>query len=134
LAGRINSMHDAYPSLCQECNPPQLAYRFATVWFPANALVGWCAGGDLVRSDAITWLRCAGGTVEAARPDGTVVRVAGPGCPPGFEVALLRALESGGILHDARWAVIISAEITAGTARWVIARLDELGAANGPGS
>ena len=85
-----------------------------------------CADGELVRSDVITWLRCGGGDVEAARSDGTVVRLAGPGCPPDFDVALLRERESAGPRHDDRWVVIVTAEITASAARWVSAQLDDL--------
>ena len=58
-----------------------------------------CTDGELVRSDVITWLRCGGGEVEAGRLDGTAARLAGPGCPPDFDVALLRELESSGRWH-----------------------------------
>jgi hypothetical protein len=44
-------------------------------------------------------------------------------------VALLRELEPHGG-HD-RWVVIVTAEITAGAARWVSARLDEFAGASG---
>ena len=80
------------------------------------------ADRELVRSDVIAWLRCCGGEVETARPDGTTVRLAGPGCPPDFYMALLRELESHGRWHDNRWVITI----TASTARWVSTRLDEL--------
>lgn len=71
------------------------------------------ADGELVRSDAITWLRCRSGQVETARPDGTAVRLAGPGCPTAFHVALLREMESHWRWPDARWVVIISGEVSA---------------------
>ncbi len=82
--------------------------------------------GELVRSDVIAWLRCRGSEVETARPDGTTVRLAGPGCPPDFHIALLRELESHGRWHDNRWIITITADITASTARWMSTRLDEL--------
>lgn len=75
------------------------------------------ADGELLRSDVITWLRCRAAEVEAARPDGTVVQLAGPGCPPDFHIALLRELESHGRGHDDRWIVVITAEITSSTSR-----------------
>ena len=81
----------------------------------------------------ITWLRCGGGQVQAARSDSTMVRLAGPGCPPDFDVALLRELESAGRFHDHQRVVIVTAEITASAARWVSAQLDELGPASGLG-
>jgi hypothetical protein len=84
------------------------------------------AEGELVRSDVITWLRCRGGAVESVCPDGTAVRLAGPGCPPGFHLALLHELESQSRWHDDRWIVIITAETTPGSCRWAGARLDEL--------
>jgi hypothetical protein len=90
-----------------------------------------CADGELVRWDAITWLRCFGGDVEAACPDGTGIRLAGPGCLSDFDVALLRELESAGRWHDDRWVVIVSAEITADAARWVSAQRDEIAQASG---
>jgi hypothetical protein len=83
------------------------------------------ADGELVRSDAITWLRWRSGQVETARPDGTVVQLAGPGCPPAFHDALLGELESHWRWPDARWVVITTAEVSADGARWVSARLDE---------
>ena len=82
--------------------------------------------GELLRSDVITWLQYRGGEVQAARPDGTAVRLAGPGCPPDFHVALLRELEAQGRCHDDRWIVVITAEITTGSSRWASARLDEV--------
>ncbi len=60
------------------------------------------ADGDLFRSDVITWLRCRGGAVEGARSDGGIVRLAGPGCPPDFHVALLRELERHSSWPDER--------------------------------
>ena len=89
------------------------------------------ADGELIRSDVITWLRCRGGEVEAARPDGTIVRLAGPGCPPDFHIALVRELESRSRRQDDRWIVIITAETTPGTSRWASARLDELAEISG---
>jgi len=93
-----------------------------------------CPGGEVVRADVITWLRCAGGEVQAARPDGTTVRLAGPGCPPDLDTALLREPESAGRFHDDQWVVIVTAEITASAARWVSAQLDELDPASSLGS
>lgn len=90
------------------------------------------ADGELVRTDVITWLRRRGGEVEAARPDGTVVRLAGPGCLSDFHIALLRELESHSRWHDDRWIVIITAEMTSGTSRWASSRLDELAEISGP--
>jgi hypothetical protein len=92
-----------------------------------------CADGELVRSDVITWLRCRSGDVDAARPDGSTIRLAGPGCPPDFYVALLRELEPHSGWHDDRWVVIITAEITPAAARWASARLDELAETSGLG-
>jgi len=82
----------------------------------------------------ITWLRCGGGELQAARPDGTMARLAGPGCPPDFDVALLRELESADRRHDGQWVVIVTAEITASAARWVSAQLRQLAPAGGQGS
>jgi hypothetical protein len=84
-----------------------------------------CADGELVRSDVITWLGCRDGDVEAGRTDGTTARLAGPGCPPDFHVALLRELQSQSRWQDDRWIVIVTAEMSVGAARWVSARLDE---------
>ena len=89
--------------------------------------------GGAYPADAVIGLRCGGGEVEATRTDGTVVRLAGPGCPPDFDVALLRQLESADRWHDDRWVVIVTAEITASAARWVSAQLDELAPASGKG-
>jgi hypothetical protein len=93
-----------------------------------------CPGGELVRADVITWLRCGGEEVQAARSDGTMVRLAGPGCPPDFDIALLRELKSAGRFHNDQRVAIVTAEITASAARWVSAQLDELGPASGLGS
>lgn len=47
------------------------------------------ADGELIASDVLTWLRCRDGVVDAGRPDGSTARLAGPGCPPSFHLALL---------------------------------------------
>jgi hypothetical protein len=91
------------------------------------------ADGDLVRSDVITWLRCRGGEVEGVRSDGGFVRLAGPGCPLDFHLALLRELQRHSSWPDERWVVIISSEVTADGARWVSVRLDELAETSGQG-
>ena len=91
------------------------------------------AGGELVRSDVITVLRQRGGEVDAIGPGGAVVRLAGPGCPPGFHLALLRELELQGQLNDERWLVIISPEMKAGGGRWVSERLEEITEVRGQG-
>src|SRR6266567_2732580 len=88
------------------------------------------ADGELARSDLITWLRCRG-KIQTTRPDGTVVRLAGPGCPSDFHIALLRELESRSRRQHDRWIVIITAETTPGTSRWASARLDELAEISG---
>ena len=84
------------------------------------------ADGELIRSDVLTWLRCHDGLVEAACPDGASARLAGPGCPPGFHLALLREMETHSRDRDDRWTVIITAEITTGVCRWASARLGDI--------
>ncbi len=88
----------------------------------------WIRSGDneLVRSDVIIGLRCHGGEVEAACPDGSVVRLAGPGCPPDFHLQLLRELGRLYIMRDDRWVVIVSSDVTPGSAMWIAERVDEL--------
>lgn len=81
---------------------------------------------DLIRSDVLTWLRCEDGIVQTMRPDGALVRLAGPGCPPGFHLALLREMEIHNRARDDRWTVIITAEITTGVCRWASAQLDDI--------
>ncbi len=72
---------------------PMIGDDAAHVSLPFAGCSSWpgCrkAASCLASLDVITWLRCRGGEVEAARPDGTPLRLAGPGCPPDFHVALL---------------------------------------------
>lgn len=91
------------------------------------------ADGELTRSDAITWSRCRGGEVEAARPDGTVIRLAGPGCPSTSTSRCCANCSPMAAGHDDRWIVVITAEVTPGTARWAGVRLDELAEISGRG-
>ncbi len=80
--------------------------------------------GELVRADAVTGLRCAGGCAEAVCADGRVVRLAESGCPPDFHVQLLRMLARA--RSDSRWLLVISPETNTSTPCWTQDRVDDL--------
>jgi hypothetical protein len=80
--------------------------------------------GELVRADAVTGLRCAGGCTEAVCADGRIVRLAESGCPPDFHVQLLRVLARA--RSDSRWLLVISPDTTADSLCWTQDRVDDL--------
>ena len=82
----------------------------ADVWLRA-------VGGELVSAAAIVQLRCRDGEVEALVAGGSWLRLAGPGCPPGFHHQLLAELARARQIYDDRWIVIMSPDLTADGAR-----------------
>ena len=90
----------------------------ADVWLRA-------VGGDLVSAAAIIHLRCRDGEVEAILAGGACLRLAGPGCPPGFHLQLLAELARARRIYDDRWIVIMSPEMRADSRRWTCATANE---------
>ena len=90
----------------------------AAVWVRA-------VGGDLVSAAAVIHLRCRDGEVEAILAGGACLRLAGPGCPPGFHLQLLAELARARRIYDDRWIVIMSPEVTADGPRWACATADD---------
>ena len=82
--------------------------------------------GQLVAADSVTRLRCDDGQVMAMSLDGSWLRLAGPGCPPGFHVQLLDCIARTRRLLDDRWVVIVAGGGAGADGGWVSATTEDL--------
>jgi hypothetical protein len=80
-------------------------------------------GGQLVRADTITGLRCADGKADAFCSHGRLVTLAEPACPADFHLQLLQAL--GRAANDDRWLLVISPEKSTQGWEWNERRADD---------